>query len=164
MSTVESTMEIDRPVSEVYDRWTRFEEFPAFMEGVEEIRQLDDTTLEWHVSIAGVDRRFRTEIVEQEPDTRIAWRTEDGEDHTGAVTFDQTRDGNTRVKVVMSYRPENWVEKVADATNIIEGRVNGDLKRFKELAEDRAQDPDGWRGNVAGGQVTEGDDVVGGNR
>lgn len=160
MSTVESTCEIARPVTEVYDRWTRFEDFPRFMEGVEEVRQLDDNHLEWHVSIAGVDRRFRTEIIEQEPDRRIAWRTEDGEDHTGAVTFDPSGDG-TRVSVVMSYRPENWVEKVADATNLIERRVNGDLERFKELAEDRATDPDGWRGRVDDRSVTDHDTVEG---
>lgn len=161
MSTVESTIEIARPVSEVYDRWTRFERFPDFMEGVEEVQQLDDQQLEWHLSIAGVDRRFRTRIVEQEPDARIAWRTEDGEDHAGTVTFDPVQENATRVNVVMSYRPENWVEKVGDATNLIERRVEGDLERFKQLAEEQAGDPDGWRGRVEGGQVTEGDDVSG---
>lgn len=159
MSTVQTTTEIARPVSEVYDRWTRFEDFPRFMEGVEEVRQLDENHLEWHVSIAGVDREFRTEIVEQEPDHRVAWRTEDGEDHTGAVTFEPS-DAGTRVSVVMSYRPENWVEKVADATNIIERRVHGDLMRFKDLAEDQAHDPDGWRGRVDGGSVTDDDTVA----
>lgn len=162
MSTVESTREIARPVGEVYDRWTRFERFPEFMEGVEEVRQLDDQHLEWHVSIAGIDRRFRTQIIEQEPQQRIAWRTEDGEDHTGTVTFDQLQDNKTRVKVVMSYRPENWVEKIADATNIIARRVDGDLERFKQLAEEQEQDPEGWRGRIDAAQVTDGDDVAGG--
>jgi uncharacterized membrane protein len=157
VSTVEKSIEVARPLREVYDQWTQFEVFPAFMEGVERVEQLDEQHLRWHVSIAGVDREFTTEIVEQEPDERIAWRTEDGEDHTGAVTFDALRDNATRVKVVMSYRPENWVEKVGDAANLIDRRVAGDLDRFKALIEDEAAGSGAWRGRIAGGQVEQSD-------
>lgn len=41
MSTVEESIEIAVPVRTAYDQWTQFEEFPRFMEGVEEIRQVD---------------------------------------------------------------------------------------------------------------------------
>jgi uncharacterized membrane protein len=157
VSTVEKTIEIDRPVRTVYDQWTQFEDFPAFMEGVERVEQLDEKHLRWHVSIAGVDREFDTEIVQQEPDQRIAWRTEDGEDHTGSVLFDSLRDNATRVKVVMSYRPENWVEKVGDATNLIDKRVEGDLGRFKELIEDEQHETGAWRGRIEAGSIEQSD-------
>lgn len=157
MSTVEKTIEIEQPVQHVYDQWTQFEQFPTFMEGVERVEQLDEKHLRWHVSIAGIDREFDTTIVEQEPDQRIAWRTEDGEDHTGAVVFDQLRDNATRVKVVMSYRPENWVEKTADATNVIDRRVQGDLERFKQLVEEQDVEAGAWRGRIDGGQVEQSD-------
>ena len=34
MSTVEKSIEVELPVSTVYNQWTQFEEFPLFMEGV----------------------------------------------------------------------------------------------------------------------------------
>jgi uncharacterized membrane protein len=157
MSKVQKSIEIDRPVTQVYNQWTQFEDFPAFMDGVEDVQQLTEDKLRWKTSIAGVDREFETEIIEQEPDQRISWRTEDGEDHTGAVTFDDLGGNATRVTVVMSYRPENWVEKVGDALNILDRRVEKDLERFKKLIEDEATASGGWRGRISSRDVLEGD-------
>jgi uncharacterized membrane protein len=157
MSTVEKSIDVNQPLRKVYNQWTQFEDFPAFMEGVDEVEQLDEKRLRWHTSIAGVDRTFETEIIEQEPDRRISWRTEDGEDHTGAVTFEDRSGDATRVSVVMSYRPENWVEKVGDAFNIIDKRVEGDLDRFKELIEDETLETGAWRGRIRGREVEEDD-------
>src|SRR4051812_46434094 len=47
MSTVEQSVEVEVPLRTAYDQWTQFEEFPRFMEGVESVRQLDDTHLHW---------------------------------------------------------------------------------------------------------------------
>ena len=41
MTTIEKSIEVDVPVPVAYNQWTQFEEFPQFMEGVEEVRQLD---------------------------------------------------------------------------------------------------------------------------
>ena len=157
MSTIHKSIEIDRPVSQVYNQWTQFEDFPAFMEGVEEVQQLADDKLRWQTKIAGVERDFETEIIEQKPDQQISWRTEDGEDHTGAVTFEDLGGAASRVSVVMSYRPENFVEKVGDAMNILDKRVEKDLERFKKLIEDEATASGGWRGRISSRDVLAGD-------
>ena len=65
MSQVMETIEVDVPVTVAYNQWTQFEEFPEFMDGVEEVRQLDETHLHWVASIAGVRREWDAEIVEQ---------------------------------------------------------------------------------------------------
>ena len=49
----------------------------------------------------------------------------------------------------MEFVPEGLVEKVADATNLVERRVEGDLKRFKQYIESRGTETGGWRGSVA---------------
>ena len=157
MSRVEKSIDVAQPITKVYNQWTQFEDFPTFMGGVDEVEQLDARRLRWTTSVAGVTRTFDAEIIEQKPDEQIAWRTEDGEDHTGAVVFDQLRDNATRVKVVMSYRPENWVEKTADATNVIDRRVQGDLERFKQLVEEQDVEAGAWRGRIDGGQVEQSD-------
>src|SRR3989442_145971 len=45
--TITDMVEVDVPVSTAYNEWTQFERFPEFMEGIEEVRQLDDTLLHW---------------------------------------------------------------------------------------------------------------------
>lgn len=49
-------------------RRTQFEEFPRFMTGVKEVKQLDDTHMRWHAEIWGEDKEWDSEIVEQMPD------------------------------------------------------------------------------------------------
>src|SRR5918997_92303 len=60
MPTVEESIEVEVPVSVAYNQWTQFEEFPKFMEGVEAVRQLDDTHLHWVAEIAGERPTART--------------------------------------------------------------------------------------------------------
>jgi uncharacterized membrane protein len=47
MEGIKKTIEVDCPLSHVYNQWTQFEEFPRFMDGVKEVRQLDDQRLHW---------------------------------------------------------------------------------------------------------------------
>ena len=72
MEHVEETVEVAVPVRTAYNQWTQFESFPQFMSGVESVTQLTDTTNHWVTNVGGVHREFDTEIVDQEPDDRIA--------------------------------------------------------------------------------------------
>lgn len=156
MSTITERIDVDVPVRTAYNQWTQFEQFPAFMEGVEQVRQIDDTTLEWKVEIAGAEREFVADITTQEPDQVVAWVSRDGEHHAGRVTFQPDGPDRTRVEVKMAYEPSEWTEKVADALKIIDLRVKGDLRRFKELIEDRGVESGAWRGRVQGGGRVDG--------
>jgi uncharacterized membrane protein len=62
MSTIEQSIEVAVPVRTAYNQWTQFEEFPNFMEGVEEVRQLDDTGLHWRTKVGGREQEFDTAI------------------------------------------------------------------------------------------------------
>lgn len=68
MATIEQHIDVDVPVRTAYDQWTRFEEFPRFMEGVESVTQLDDRRLHWVARIAGKREAWDAEITEQTPD------------------------------------------------------------------------------------------------
>jgi uncharacterized membrane protein len=87
MVRIKKSIEVDCPLSQVYNQWTQFEEFPRFMDGVKEIRQLDDQRLHWRAEIAGVDKEWTAKITEQIPDDRIAWTSESGEYTSGMVDF-----------------------------------------------------------------------------
>jgi uncharacterized membrane protein len=67
MSTVTESVDVAVPVRTAYNQWTQFEEFPRFMSGVTEIRQLDATTTHWKTDIDGVKREFDAKITEQLP-------------------------------------------------------------------------------------------------
>jgi uncharacterized membrane protein len=148
VSTIQKSIDVQVPVHTAYNQWTQFESFPNFMEGVEEVRQLSNTRTHWKTRIAGATREFDAEIVDQEPDQRIAWRSVQGPNQAGVVTFQPEGTDRTRVALSMDFTPSDTTEKIGDATNMVERRVEGDLKRFKEFIESRGTETGGWRGSV----------------
>jgi uncharacterized membrane protein len=148
MSTIEQSIEVAVPVRAAYNQWTQFEEFPRFMEGVEEVRQLDDTHLNWRTTVGGREQEFDAQITEQRPDERIAWTATRGVEQAGVVTFHRVDDGRTKVMLQLDAEPEGAVEKVGDALGVLKRRVKGDLERFKELIEARGAESGAWRGEV----------------
>jgi len=149
MSTIEESIDIDVPIRTAYNQWTQFEEFPSFMEGVEEVTQEDDKHLHWVAEIAGVRREWEADITEQHPDERIAWTSTTGMKNAGVVTFHRIDEGRTRVMLQLDIEPDDVVEKVGDALGFVHRRATGDLKRFKEMIESRGTASGEWRGDVA---------------
>ena len=149
MAKIEKSIDVDVPVSVAYNQWTQFEEFPQFMEGVDEVSQLDDTRLHWKATIAGKTKEWYSKITEQIPDQRIAWTSEGGTFTAGVVTFHRIDENETRVMLQMEYDPEGILEEVGDKLGFVSRRVEGDLGRFKEFVESRGQETGAWRGTVA---------------
>jgi uncharacterized membrane protein len=148
MSPITESIEVNVPIRVAYDQWTQFESFPQFMEGVEEIRQEGPDMTHWRMKIAGMEREFDAQITEQHPDERVAWKSVSGPAHAGVVTFHRLDDSTTRVTTQMDVDPEGFVENVADKAGILDQRVKGDLKRFKEFIEQRGQETGAWRGDI----------------
>lgn len=148
MTTVEESIDVAVPVTTAYNQWTQFESFPHFMGGVVSITQLTDTTNHWVTKIGGVEREFDTEITEQHPDERVAWKSIDGTTHAGVVTFHRLSETDTRVTVQLDWAPETLVEKIGSAVGADDRQVKSDLTRFKEFVENRGSETGSWRGNV----------------
>jgi uncharacterized membrane protein len=148
MSTVEKSVDVNVPIQTAYNQWTQFEEFPRFMEGVKSVTQTDDTHLHWVAEIAGKDKEWDAEITEQHPDERVAWTSTSGARNAGVVTFHRLDDDTTRVTLQMDVDPEGLIENIGDWTGILDGRVEGDMKRFKEYIESRGVETGAWRGEV----------------
>ncbi|MFI7022036.1 SRPBCC family protein [Micromonospora sp. NPDC049900] len=148
MSGVTEHVDVAVPVRTAYDQWTQFEEFPHFMEGVEEVRQLSDTLTHWTVEIAGVKREFDAEITEQLPDERVAWHSTGGTKHAGVVTFHRLDEQNSRVSLQLEFDPQGVLEQAGDKLGVVDRRAKGDLQRFKQFIERRGQETGSWRGTV----------------
>ena len=152
--TITDMVEVDVPVSTAYNEWTQFERFPEFMEGIEEVRQLDDTLLHWGASIGRRHAEWKAKILEQEPDRRITWQSVDGKETRGTVLFESAGPAKSIVRVAMSYKPEGPIEAVGSAAGLDARRIREDLRRFKEQIESQGGESGAWRGEIHSGERT----------
>jgi len=152
MSTVTESIEVNVPVSTAYNQWTQFEDFPRFMAGVLQVKQLDDTHLLWRAEIGGQREEWTSEITHQIPDRLIAWRSVSGARNGGAVSFQRAGDDRTRVELRIDYAPRGAVEAIGDVLGAVSARAKGNLQRFKSFLEGRGRETGAWRGSVASPQ------------
>ena len=148
MPTYNKSIDVAVPVRTAYDQWTQFESFPEFMDGVEQIVQLDDTTTHWVTTIGGVHREFDAKITEQQPDERVAWtRTErpgpGGRGHVPPAEPDTTRvhlqlDWSRRASRRRSAR--RWARWAAAYRATSTGS--------RSSSRTRGEQTGGWRGTV----------------
>ena len=153
MKIIEESIEIRVPVSTAYNQWTQFESFPQFMEGVERVEQVTDKTLRWTASVAGRTKEWMADIVDQTPDTRIAWKSTEGAENAGAVLFRPLGPEQTEVTLRLDAEPEGAIETAGDALGFLQRRVHGDLERFKERVQSKGGNGRGWRGEIHGDEV-----------
>ena len=150
---VEEHIQVQVPVRTAYDQWTQFEDFPHFMGGVKEVRQLDDRRLHWTAEIAGVRREWEAEVLEQVPDSKVAWAATSGATNAGAVRFEPVGPDATTVYLTLEYEPEGLVEQAGDKLGVVQRQVKSDLERFKRLVEDQGYATGAWRGEIPGSGV-----------
>ena len=156
MATIEKSIDVGVPVSVAYDQWTQFEEFPQFMDGIVEVKQLDDTHLQWVADIDGERKQWKAEVIEQEPDRVVAWRSVEGLENSGRVEFEPI-DSGTRVSVAMQYDAEGVKESLGALFGVDGRQVANDLESFRELVEAREVPTGAWRGTVESGDVVDSD-------
>jgi len=152
MAHVSESIEVNCPVSEVYNQWTQFEEFPRFMGGIEQVSQKDETHLHWKAKVAGQVAEWDAEITEQVPDQVIAWRATSGAQNTGRVQF-SGHDEHTHVSLELDVEPQGAAQQAGDMLGVLKQQVRSDLTRFKEMIESRGEASGAWRGEVEGGET-----------
>jgi uncharacterized membrane protein len=148
MASVSKTIEVQAPIREVYNQWTQFESFPNFMEGVEEVRQLDDKRLHWRAKVGGKEEEWDAEITEQIPDTRVAWRSITGRQNAGVVDFHRLNDATTQVALQLETETEGIVESIGEKVGVLDRQVQGDLERFRDYISSRGAASGEWRGEI----------------
>ena len=153
MAKVTKSIEVNVPVHTAYNQWTQFEMFPKFMEGVQQVQQLDDKQLRWLAKVGGKEVEWAAEITEQIPDQRIAWRNTSGATNAGAVDFHRLSDSGCEITLTMETEPHGIVETVGDALGFLDRQVETDLQRFKEFTEGRGVETGAYRGEIRGGEV-----------
>ena len=135
---VNKTIMVNVPVGTAYRQWTKFEEFPHFMGGVERVTRLSEDRLEWVAEIAGVHRRWEAKIVQQDLDRAVAWAAVEGAKNAGWVDFKEAGPSQTSLHLSLEYEPHGVLEFLGDKLHIVERQAESDLKKFKEYIEKQA--------------------------
>jgi uncharacterized membrane protein len=155
---IQESIDVGVPIDVAYNEWTQFEDFPEFMHRVEQIEQIDDTHLVWHENIWGRRRTWKAEITDQTPNERIAWRSEDGVENVGVITFHDMGDRLTRILVNLDFQPKGLMEKTASGFRMSRRALRSDLMRFKAHIEMQDEEEGAWRGTIEDGEVTDYDE------
>jgi uncharacterized membrane protein len=131
--TLEKSIEIAASPWVVFERWTRFEDFPLFMEGVEEVTRTGERQLHWLGEFAGEKREWTSEITVWIPGQRLAWRaTSAGAHSSRTVCVEPTGAGQTLLTLQMLIDPdEPWAQM--PGVDEIGRRLQDSLSRFKAL-------------------------------
>jgi uncharacterized membrane protein len=137
MSIIEKSIEVNVPEYTAYAQWTRFEEFPQFMEGVKEVVRLDGKRFLWKAEIAGQVKEWETEITEEAADQRLAWTSRDSVIKGWAMAFHPLSSAKSTITLQVEYDPQGSAEDAGAALETVSQRIQGDLERFKELIEKR---------------------------
>jgi uncharacterized membrane protein len=128
MPSVDQQIDVAIPLAAAFGEWTEFERYPRFMEGVAEVRAVDETHLRWRATFDGVECEWMAEVTELRPEERIVWRADGGFANAGVVTFHRLDDETTRITMSADVDESH-------ALSAVEQRVKRDLQRFKEMIE-----------------------------
>lgn len=144
MASFDRTIEVKAHISDAFHVFSDFESFPTFMEGVEEVRRTGDDQLHWRAEIMGREVEWDAVITELSPSDRVSWKSTSGARNEGLVTFDKIDEQHTRVHLHVEYDPEGFIENVGAALGVVNGRMKGDLERYKEIVEEGRATHEGW--------------------
>ena len=139
---VERAVSVNLPAQELYRFWRNFENLPRIMDHLESVTVLDDRRSHWKAKApAGQTVEWDAEIIHEEPDRLISWRSvnEATVPNAGSVHFDEATGGRgTVVRVVLEYQPPGG--RVGQLVAKLFGeepemQVREDLRRFKSMME-----------------------------
>jgi uncharacterized membrane protein len=129
--SIDCSVVIEAPIAEVFARWCRVEDFPHFMEGVREIRWLDEKKFSLKSENDGEFYHSLCELTLRIPERRMAWRTLEGPDCSGVTCFQIATGGRTEVTLKMRYNSETgWHNR-----RQVQERLHRNMHRFKGLVE-----------------------------
>ena len=133
---LERSIQIGRPMEEVYQAWSRFENLPERISLLRQVAVRDDEST-WHGQIDGRPFAFNAVTSQLIPNQAIGWKSIRGPKHSGRINF--ARLGNdTLVHVTMNYAPPlgRLGRLLAPVTDHLESKIEEALRDFKRSLEE----------------------------
>ena len=142
MVHISRSVTVKRPRDVVFQFWRQLENLPRFMLHLQAVTVTAPGESEW-IANAPANQRvtWTAEIVDEQPNERLAWRSIEGSDirHEGRVIFrDAPADRGTEVEVDLQYDAPAGTAGTAIAKLLGEEpsqQIRDDLRRFKQVME-----------------------------
>ena len=144
---VTQTINVQRDPADVFRHWRKLENLAVFMGHVESVQEIDRERSHWVVrGPLGQTLQWDARIVNEEEGKMIGWESLPGADvnNAGSVYFEPNGDGGTSLKVILQYYPPAGQVGAAAAHVLGESpdqQLAEDLGRFKEIMENKAEEP-----------------------
>jgi uncharacterized protein YndB with AHSA1/START domain len=150
--------DVAAPIDDVYEAWTKFDQFPRFMHRVLNVEQKGQDKISWSEKIWFSSRQWEGRVTERRKNERIVWKTNSGMNHKGVVSFHKLAPNLTRVMITMEFEPNGMVEKMASGLRFVKRAVQADLARFKAYVEMEQAKGIEYRPNPEGEEGEKGED------
>lgn len=140
-ATHHASVVVNAPVHQVYSMFTHFNDFPKFMSFVKEVTYYDDQRSHWVAEVAG---RHEWDAVNENwvPDRQIGWRSTNGLENFGKVTFQPAGNNQTQVDVYINYNPPaGALGDVAENLGVgsrFDKALQDDLNNFARMVDQAA--------------------------
>ncbi|MRG44582.1 DUF2892 domain-containing protein [Chitinophaga sp. SYP-B3965] len=138
---IRTKFNVNRPRNEVYAYWRQLDHLPAFMAHLYDVEVIDERHSHWTVKlVGGFALEWDAEIVEDEENEVLAWRSTEGADisNAGKIIFRDAPDGGTELHVTISYRPPAGYVGAGLARLLnpaFASMVKNDVRNFKNYVE-----------------------------
>ena|SRR5258708_6836799 len=133
-----ASVTVNAPLHQVYSLFSHFNDFPKFMSFVKEVTYYDDQRSHWVADVVG---RHEWDAVNENwvENQQIGWRSYNGFENNGKVTFQTVGPMQTLVDVYLSYNPPAGVlgdvgEKLG-AGSRFEKALQQDLDNFARMVD-----------------------------
>jgi uncharacterized membrane protein len=132
---LEKSVQIGRPIEDVFDAWANLRLVPQHVSTVKEVRVFGVRT-HWRVMIGGTPFEWDAEITQLIPYQAIGWKSISGTRHSGRITFSRI-ENDTIVHVQMNYVPAGRLLRpiFASFAGDMEGFIERALREFKASME-----------------------------
>ena len=135
---LEKSIQIGRPLADVYRAWAEIEDLPRYLSVIEGVEPMGNQS-HWIANINGRRVEWDAELVQRRENEALGWKSVGGPKHTGRIDF--SRLGNdTLVHVVMNYAPPMGVVGRVLVENLsnLDALLEESLREFKNVLESTA--------------------------
>lgn len=133
-----ASVTVNKPIHQVYALFTHFNDFPKYMHFIEQVTYIDNMRSHWIADVAG---HHEWDAVNQgwAEDRQVGWRSYNGLENEGKVTFQAMGEAETRVDVYIDYNPPmGFIGEMAENMGVgskFENDLQHDLENFASMVQ-----------------------------
>jgi uncharacterized membrane protein len=130
---IQVSIDVAVPIAVAWQEWMNFGVLPEGVHRIEDVERDGDSLIGRTAAPHSTD--WSAEIVDEREQESLAWRSVEGSDCAGLVTFHQLSERLTRIELDLDVLPTRPTEAVALGLHLAHRRAEADLRRFKAHVE-----------------------------